>query len=253
MSCERHALKPIPDRLVVLTFDDGCKSDVEYIAPLLEEHGFGATFFVNEPRKPGWPAEHYVTWDEVRNIHDAGFEIGNHTASHPDITGLSKAEFVRELECIERRCEEHGIPAPTTFGYPGFRYDRAAAEVLAEKGYRFARRGVSPEFEDKDEGGRGPAYDPAEHHPLIVPTTSYSGPDWGFDDLVWAVDQACGGKIAVLCFHGVPDLDHSWVHTEPEAFAKYMTYLDDGGCTVIAMRDLIKYVGPFVAIERRAK
>jgi len=195
MSARQATLKPIPDRLVVLTFDDGCKSDVEYVAPLLDEHGFGATFFVNEPHKPyeGWPGAHYLTWDEVRKIHDAGFEIGNHTATHPSVVGLPKAEFVRELECIERRCKEHGVPAPTTFCYPGFHSDRAAAEALAERGYRFARRGVSPEFEDKGEGARGPAYDPAKHHPLLVPTTGFSGPDWGFEDLVWAVDQARGG------------------------------------------------------------
>jgi len=246
MSDKPDALKAIPDGLVVLTFDDGCKSDIENVAPLLEARGSGATFFVNEPRKPydGWPEDHYLTWDEVRKIHDAGFEIGNHTASHPDVTRLSKAEFVDELAHIERRCEEHGLPRPTSFCYPGFSWNHAAVDVLAEKGYAFARAGAPPEFDDKGHGCRGPAYDPAVHHPLIVPTTSYSGPDWGFDDLVWAVDQARGGKIAVLCFHGVPDLDHPWVHTEPEAFMKYMAYLDKTGCTVIAMRDLIKHVDP---------
>lgn len=52
------------------------------------------------------------------------------------------------------------------------------------------------------------------------------------------------GKIVVLTFHGVPDLDHPWVHTPPEAFVRYMDYLRDEGCMVIAMRDLVKYVAP---------
>ena len=240
------ALEPIPDGLVVLTFDDGCKSAIETVAPLLRKHGFGATFFVNEPRKPyeGWPEEHYLTWEQAAELHNAGFEIGNHTATHADVTGLSKAKFVKELECIEQRCEEHGIPAPKTFCYPGFGHDRSAVQVLAEKGYLFARRGVFPEFENRGEGARGPAYSPTEHHPLLIPTTGFSGPKWGFDDLVWAVEQARDGRIAVLCFHGVPDLDHPWVHTDPEAFAKYIAYLDDSGCSVIAMRDLTRYVDP---------
>ena len=42
------ALLPIPDRLVVLTFDDGNKSDFAYVAPLLQEYGFGASFYVTE-------------------------------------------------------------------------------------------------------------------------------------------------------------------------------------------------------------
>ena len=41
-------LLPVPDRLIVLTFDDGNKSDVEFVAPLLKRYGFGATFFVSD-------------------------------------------------------------------------------------------------------------------------------------------------------------------------------------------------------------
>ena len=41
-------LQSIPDRLVVLTFDDGNKSDATYVAPLLKRCGFGATFFITE-------------------------------------------------------------------------------------------------------------------------------------------------------------------------------------------------------------
>ena len=52
------------------------------------------------------------------------------------------------------------------------------------------------------------------------------------------------GKIAVLCFHGVPSIEHPWVSTNLKDFEKYMQYLKDEGCTVIAMRDLAKYVNP---------
>ena len=41
------SLRPIPDGLVVLTFDDGSRSDLEFVAPMLREHQFSATFFVN--------------------------------------------------------------------------------------------------------------------------------------------------------------------------------------------------------------
>ena len=40
--------KPIPDKTVVFTFDDGCQSDVKFVAPLLKKHGFGATFYITE-------------------------------------------------------------------------------------------------------------------------------------------------------------------------------------------------------------
>ena len=40
--------KPIPDKLVVLTFDDGCKSQATFVAPILKQHNFGATFYITE-------------------------------------------------------------------------------------------------------------------------------------------------------------------------------------------------------------
>ena len=38
-------LLPIPDKLVVLTFDDGNRSDFTNVPKVLKKHGFGATFY----------------------------------------------------------------------------------------------------------------------------------------------------------------------------------------------------------------
>jgi hypothetical protein len=65
---------------------------------------------------------------------------------------------------------------------------------------------------------------------------------WSYEDFLWALDQARDGKIAVLTFHGVPDLDHPWVHTEPEMFERCMQVLKERDCTVIPLRDLAIYV-----------
>ena len=239
-------LEPIPDGLVVLTFDDGNKSDIAFVAPKLREYGFGASFYVTEGLgfKADVDKERYVSWDDVQSLNRLGFEVGNHTGSHPDLTKLSKDGIRADLALIEQRCTQHDIPEPTTFVFPGWRHSPAVVQVLQERGYLFARRGVSPEHPDAGRGARGRPYDPAEDHPLLIPTTGYAGPEWGFEDLVWAVDQARDGKIAVLTFHGVPALEHPWVHTAPEDFLRYMDYLRERRCTVIAMRDLIRYVDP---------
>ncbi len=248
-ACEappQGALEPIPDGLVVLTFDDGNKSDISVVAPKLLEYGFGASFYITEGL--GYAAdannERYVSWDDVRQLHELGFEVGNHTGSHPNMTELSREEIRSNIEHIERRCDEHGIPRPTTFVYPGWRHSLPVVEVLAEKSYIFARRGVSPEHPDGGQGARGRPYDPSEDHPLLIPTTGYAGPEWSFDDLVWAIQQARDGKIAVLTFHGVPAAEHPWVHTEPGDFVRYLEYLKEQGCTVVAMRDLARFVDP---------
>ena len=65
-----------------------------------------------------------------------------------------------------------------------------------------------------------------------------------FDDAYGAAVAVVDGRIAVLCFHGIPAIEHPWVHTDPAAFETYMKYLKDEGCTVIAMRDLGRYVDP---------
>ena len=199
-------MSTLPDRLVVLTFDDGPKSQFTFAAPLLKECGFNATFYITEGLR--------FLVDELRI----------------------------DIDHIDTRCAQYGITRPTTFCYPGYSNGPEAIEVLRQRGFRFARRGVAPEYPYHDEGGRGPAYDPAVHDPLLIPTTGASGPQWGFDDFLWAVDQARDGQVAVLTFHGVPDLDHPWVHTEPDLFERYVAHLRDNDFTVVALRDLDNFI-----------
>ena len=161
---------------------------------LLKRYGFGATFFITEGLNFLNNKAHYVTWEEIRELHEAGFEIGNHTRHHTHANTQSKEELLADLIHIDERCEEYGIPVPETFGYPADCRGPEAIEALTEKGYRFARRGIGPEFPFHPEGGRGPAYDPDVHHPLVVPSAGVPGPNYGFDDLVWAVEQAKDGK-----------------------------------------------------------
>ena len=234
-------LLPIPNRLVVLTFDDGNKSDFTYVAPLLKQYGFGATFYITEGLNFLTNKQHYLTWDEVYQLHQSGFEIGNHTRHHTHVNEQTQEEFLTDLEYINARCQQYNIPIPETFCYPAAIHSPQSLEVLAKKGVRFARRGDAI-CGMEPEGGRGPAYDPNVHHRLLIPTTGMSGPNWSFDDFVWAVEQAKDGKVAVLTFHGVPALEHPWVNTPPDDFKVYMDFLNDHGFTVIALQDLSKYV-----------
>ena len=246
----------VPDRLVILTFDDGKKSDFTFVGPLLKRHGFGATFFVTEGL--GFhDKEKYLTWEEIISLQEAGFEIGNHTARHRDVREQSADEFRADLRQLESRCQEHGISRPTTFAYPGSHVSRVSVQVLSEEGYKFARRGVFPEFPRDKTGECGPVYDPEVDHPLLVPTTGMSGVRWTLDEFVKVIDQAHDGKIAVLCFHGVP-CDHPTASTDPAKFETFMAYLYETDCTVVALRDLEKYVecpsgpaDPFEPIEQQ--
>jgi peptidoglycan/xylan/chitin deacetylase (PgdA/CDA1 family) len=238
------ALEPIPDKLVVLTFDDSAKSHYTVARPILLKYKFGATFFITEGFDFPTNKQDYMTWDEIAQLHKDGFEIGNHTLDHQGVTEKTLADLPAQLRGISAQCKKHGIPQPTSFAYPGNTITKGALAVLKDNGITFARRGGAPEFPYKE--GRGFAYEPGLDHALLIPSAGDARPAWTLDDFKAAVAQAKHGRIAVLQFHGVPDTAHDWVNSTKEQFESYMKYLADNNFTVIAMRDLAKFVDPTV-------
>ncbi len=228
---ESRQLLPVPDKLVVLTFDDAVSNHATFVGPLLKKLGFGATFYVCEfPPDFETNKEQYMTWDQIKSLNDMGFEIGNHTGHHKHLNGLKKEQLVEEIEFIEKRCAGHGIPRPVTFCYPAYVTSPAALATLTEHGYLFARE------------GHGRAYDPAKDNPLLIPSVSLSGSKT--EPFYNALKQAANGSIVVFTFHGIPEHTHPWVNTPPEIFEQYMRYLADNHFTVISVRDLGRYVDP---------
>jgi peptidoglycan/xylan/chitin deacetylase (PgdA/CDA1 family) len=238
------ALEPIPDKLVVLTFDDSSKSHVTVAAPLLKKYGFGATFFVTEGFDFPTNKRDYMTWDEIAKLHRDGFEIGNHTRDHKAPSAKDPKGTREQLEGINAKCLAHGIPQPVSLAYPGNVLDKDVLPILHELGIKFARRGGAPEY--PYEKGRGFAYEPNRDHPLLIPSAGDARPAWTLDDFNRAVSQAKDGKIAVIQLHGVPDTAHSWVNTPAKLFESYLKYLADNGYRVIALRDLSRYVDPAI-------
>ncbi len=240
LSAALPAATPIPDKLVVLTFDDSSASHATVAAPLLQRYGFGATFFITEGFTFKTNKRDYLTWEQIAALHRAGFEIGNHTRDHLGITEKNVGKLAEQLAVIADRCREHGIPAPVSFAWPGNKFHVTALPVLQAAGIRFARRGSEPEVPYA--AGGGVAYEPGADHPLLIPTTGDARPTWTLENLQRAVAHARGGRIAILQFHGVPDGEHPWVNTPQERFEDYMAWLHREGYKVIALRDLATYI-----------
>ncbi len=246
----------VPDKLVVLTFDDSKASHYTVVRPLLKQYGFGATFFITEGFTFRTNKTDYMTWEQIAELHRDGFEIGNHTRDH---MGVSKANLPRlkeQVDAINRQCEAYGIPRPVSFAYPGNVIDPGAIALIDEFGFWFARRGGAPEHPYEE--GNGVAYEPGVDHPLLLPSAGDARPAWTLENFKRAVSQAVNGRIAIVQFHGAPDVEHPWVHSPVERFQEYMKYLHDEGFRAIAMRDLAKFVDrqkkpadPWEVIRRR--
>jgi peptidoglycan/xylan/chitin deacetylase (PgdA/CDA1 family) len=219
----------VPDRLVVLTFDDAVKSHYTTVAPLLERYGFGATFFVTEfPQPPFSDTTRYMTWSQIGDLHRRGFEVANHTWKHTHVDRLDSAHFAEELGYVEDRLRTFGAPPRVSFAYPAYVTTPDAVRMLRERGYTFARTG----------GDR--AYDPVRDDPLLVP--SWTTRATNRDTILNALRQARDGRIAVLTIHGVPDTAHPWVTTPVALFEEYLRVLRDGGYRVVALRDVARYL-----------
>lgn len=227
---------PAGDKLVVLTLDDAVKSHLTYVAPLLKRLGFGATFFISHRWMPD--TARFLTWREVAAVHAMGFEIGNHTWTH-DVFSIPRnaARLDGELALVENELSKAGVPKPVSFAWPGNCFGPEALEILEGRGYRFARRGISPE-QPYGKLNVGAAFDPERHDRMLIPTTGDAYPDWTFEHFLKVMGAAGAGRIVVLQFHGVPDEAHPWVHTPAEMFRRYMEYLAKEGFQTLALRDL---------------
>jgi peptidoglycan/xylan/chitin deacetylase (PgdA/CDA1 family) len=221
----------VPDRLVVLTFDDAVRSHYTTVAPLLERYGFGATFFVTEfPQPPFSDTTLYMTWPQMGDLSRRGFEVANHTWHHSHVDRIDRAHLVEEVRYIEQKLTSLGAPRPSSFAYPAYTTTPDAARTLRELGYVFARTG----------GNR--AYDPARDDAMLVPSWTTREKNRG--EILRAFGEARDGRIVVLTIHGVPDTAHPWVNTPVPLFEEYLRFLHDNGYKVVALREIARYLPP---------
>jgi peptidoglycan/xylan/chitin deacetylase (PgdA/CDA1 family) len=128
--------EPLPEKPIVITFDDGRDTQYTEAFPLLKEYGFTASFFIftNAPNRPG-----YVTWDQLAEMRDAGMEIGSHGVYHPFLTKSSDEELVSELHGSRVKIQEKLGVAGNVIAYPFGLYDDRVIEAARDAGYVAAR------------------------------------------------------------------------------------------------------------------
>jgi peptidoglycan/xylan/chitin deacetylase (PgdA/CDA1 family) len=223
--------KARPRPVVVLCFDDAEASHATIVAPLLKRYGFGATFLVCEmPWKTPADSVYYMRWPQIAALYKMGFEVGNHTGHHRNMTKLTREQMHQEVKYIEDKCQQYGIPKPTSFAYPGNRADSLSQVVLKEMGYQFARAGGSQ------------YYDPKRDSKLAIPSFTMGSTEKLADRTLAALEELQPGQILAFTIHGVPDIAHPDYTTSVAAFTQYLEYMKAHQFKVIAMRGLEKYI-----------
>ncbi len=124
-----------PSRAVALTFDDGYMDAYTTALPVLQQYGFVATFYVVS----GFVGHAgYMGWEEVRLLHEAGMEIGAHSVSHPDLTGLSHEQARYQIATSREQLAGVLGTSITSFCYPGGKFDATVAGLVQQAGYTSA-------------------------------------------------------------------------------------------------------------------
>ena len=126
-----HAGAALPPRPVVITFDDGHSSIRRHALPILSRRGWRAVLNLKLGNlEPG-----SFTDRDVRRLVAAGWELGAHTFTHPDLRTLGEAELEREVAGsrveIARR---FGVPVDF-FCYPAGRFDARVVAAVRRAGY----------------------------------------------------------------------------------------------------------------------
>jgi peptidoglycan/xylan/chitin deacetylase (PgdA/CDA1 family) len=125
----------LPNKPIVLTFDDGGIDNYEVAFPLLKEYGLTGTFFVITGSVG---REGQMSWEQLQEMAAQGMSIQSHTVSHPDLRGVSASKLESEL-VDSRQAIAEAIGEPSyVLCYPAGAYDSRVIEATRAAGYVMA-------------------------------------------------------------------------------------------------------------------
>jgi peptidoglycan/xylan/chitin deacetylase (PgdA/CDA1 family) len=134
----------LPERSVVLTFDDGFADFHETALPLLQRYSFTATVFVttgwirDARQRAGSHPGRMLSWSQLTEAASAGIEIGAHSHQHPQLDQLGRPMLLSELADSKAALEDGLGTAVPGLAYP-FGYSNANVRVAArDLGYSYA-------------------------------------------------------------------------------------------------------------------
>lgn len=124
--------KPIPEKSVVITFDDGYRDNYTDAFPILKEFNMNATIFVISSYLD---RELYLTTEEIEEMSDYGIDIESHTVSHVKLSTLSYENQLKELKNSKEIIEKITNKPVISIAYPEGKYNNTTKKAVIEAGY----------------------------------------------------------------------------------------------------------------------
>ncbi|MCD6117400.1 polysaccharide deacetylase family protein [bacterium] len=135
----------MPEKPVVLTFDDGYESILDYAAPVLEEFNFTGTIFIITGfvgKENKWDVNlgglrfKHLSWAQIDSLKKAGFEIGSHTIHHSDLTRINRKEIENEVFESKQELERKTGDKVKFISFPFGRYNTEVIDLCVKAGYK---------------------------------------------------------------------------------------------------------------------
>ncbi|MCM0649532.1 polysaccharide deacetylase family protein [Clostridium swellfunianum] len=126
----------IPQKPIVITFDDGYADNYTNAYPILKELGFKATVFVIS----GVVDKHedYMTTDHLKEMDKNGISIEAHTVTHPKLDTLSYNDQLKELRGSKQALEKILGRNIDYIAYPYGKYNNDTLKLVEQLGYKMA-------------------------------------------------------------------------------------------------------------------
>ena len=129
-----HGGNKLPDKPVLITFDDGYEDNYLNAYPILKKHGFTATIFLISDYMGRF--DKYLQWYQVKEMSADGFYMGCHTLSHYELTELSPDSLKQQLNEGKLAVEWQTLEFAEYIAYPCGSYNDGVLEAVNWAGYR---------------------------------------------------------------------------------------------------------------------
>jgi peptidoglycan/xylan/chitin deacetylase (PgdA/CDA1 family) len=126
----------LPEKSLIITFDDGWKNQYDHAFPVLKKYNFPATFFIVVSQIGG---NLFMDWKQLKELLNNGMEIGSHTMSHPNLKRVSAFQLIYEIENSKTILEKNLNYQIEVFAYPYGIFNSKIIEVVRKASYKAAR------------------------------------------------------------------------------------------------------------------